>query len=70
MKQSYRPRPRSMLLTIAAGLVPSLALAAPATPADTIYTGGPIVTVNELQPQVRPLPSAADASSPPGIATR
>jgi predicted amidohydrolase YtcJ len=38
-------------LAIAAGFVQSLALAAPVPPADLIYTGGTIVTVNEFQPQ-------------------
>jgi predicted amidohydrolase YtcJ len=46
------PRPSALLVAIAVGLSPSLALAAPPTPADAIYTGGPIVTVNEFQPQV------------------
>ncbi len=36
---------------VAVGLAQSSALAAPVEPADAIYTGGDIVTVNELQPQ-------------------
>ena len=52
MKPTRLPRPPAILLAIAAGFVQSLALAAPVTPADAIYTGGTIVTVNEFQPQV------------------
>jgi predicted amidohydrolase YtcJ len=55
MKQTRLPRLSAILLTIAAGFVSSLALALPATPAGAIYTGGTIVTVNELQPQVEAL---------------
>lgn len=55
MKQSCLPRSSSILLALAAGFVQSIALAAPTTIADAIYTGGPIVTVNELQPQVEAL---------------
>ena len=51
MKQTRLPRPPATLLAIAAGFMQSLALAAPVTPADAIYTGGTIVTVNEFQPQ-------------------
>lgn len=42
---------RAVVLPIVAGIGPSLVLAAPAMLADAIYTGGEIVTVNELQPQ-------------------
>lgn len=52
MKPTCSPRPSVILLAIAASFVQSLALAAPVTPADAIYSGGTIVTVNELQPQV------------------
>ena len=55
MKPTRLPRPSAILLAIAAGFVQSLALAAPVTPADAIYTGGTIVTVNEFQPQVEAL---------------
>ena len=55
MKPTRLPRPSALLFAIAAGFVQSLALAAPATPADAIYTGGTIVTVNEFQPQVEAL---------------
>ena len=53
MKHAHWPRPSATLLAIAAGFVQSLALAAPVTPADAIYSGGAIVTVNEFQPQVQ-----------------
>ena len=53
MKHAHSPRPSAILLAIAAGFVQSLALAATVTPADAIYTGGTIVTVNEFQPQVQ-----------------
>jgi predicted amidohydrolase YtcJ len=55
MEPTRLPRPSAILVAIAAGFVQSLALAAPVTPADAIYTGGPIVTVNEFQPQVEAL---------------
>lgn len=42
--------PAAITLALAAGAVHSPVLAAPATKADVIYTGGNIVTVNELQP--------------------
>jgi len=40
-----------IVLAIAAGWGQSFALAATVTPADAIYTGGDIVTVNDRQPQ-------------------
>ncbi len=49
------PRRLAITLALAAGLAPSSALAAPVKPADAIYTGGEIVTVNELQPQAEAL---------------
>ena len=52
MKQQMSTRPSAIFLAIAVGFGQSLALAAPVTPADAIYTGGDIVTVNEFQPQV------------------
>ncbi len=51
MRPTRLRRPSAIFLVIAAGFVQPLALAASATPADAIYTGGTIVTVNELQPQ-------------------
>ena len=51
MKQPNSLRPSAILLAIAAGFGQSLAFAAPVPPADVIYTGGNIVTVNELQPR-------------------
>lgn len=55
MKKNCLSRPSVILMTIAAGCVQSLALAAPVTPADAIYSGGTIITVNEFQPQVEAL---------------
>jgi predicted amidohydrolase YtcJ len=55
MKQARLPRRSAILLALATGSMQSLALAAPVTPADAIYTGGTIVTVNEFQPQVEAL---------------
>jgi predicted amidohydrolase YtcJ len=51
MRQPAAPPPSAIILAFAAVLVQSPALAAPVAPADAIYTGGDIVTVNELQPQ-------------------
>jgi len=42
---------RAACLSAVAGMGPSLSQAAPVMPADAIYSGGEIVTVNELQPQ-------------------
>jgi predicted amidohydrolase YtcJ len=53
MKHAHWPRPPAILLAVAAVFMQSPALAAPATPADAIYAGGTIVTVNEFQPQVQ-----------------
>ncbi len=50
MRTSHRAS--ALMLALSAAFGPAAALAAPATPADAIYSGGPIVTVNELQPQV------------------
>jgi hypothetical protein len=55
MNKKTSPRPSALLLALAAGLAPCLVSAASATPADAIFTGGPIVTVNEFQPQVEAL---------------
>ena len=55
MKKKSSARPSALLFAIAAVFAQSLALAAPATPADAIYSGGTIVTVNEFQPQVEAL---------------
>ena len=41
----------AVFFALSAGLSQSVVLAAPAQPADVIYTGGEIVTVNELQPR-------------------
>jgi predicted amidohydrolase YtcJ len=51
MKQPNTINPSTMLLALALGFGQPLALAAPVAPADVIYTGGDIVTVNELQPR-------------------
>ena len=50
MKPTRLPHRAAILLAIAAGFVQSPVLAAPVTPADAIYSGGTIVTVNEFQP--------------------
>jgi predicted amidohydrolase YtcJ len=50
MKQLSSIRPLAILLAVVAGFGQSLALGAPVPPADVIYTGGNIVTVNDLQP--------------------
>lgn len=58
MKNCPSPQAASLAAAIAAGLVPTFALAsppAPAAPVEAIFTGGTIVTVNELQPQVEAL---------------
>jgi predicted amidohydrolase YtcJ len=52
MKQRVSIQSSAIFLAIAAGVGQSPALAASATPADAIYAGGDIVTVNEFQPQV------------------
>jgi predicted amidohydrolase YtcJ len=52
VKRLLSTRSSLILLAIALGAQSSMTLAAPAAQADAIYTGGDIVTVNELQPQV------------------
>ena len=51
MRSSMFARSTVALLAISASFGHSLAVAAPPPPADAIFTGGEIVTVNELQPQ-------------------
>ncbi len=51
MKQPNWTRASALLLALAVGFGQSFAHATPAAPADAIFTGGDIVTVNELQPR-------------------